>query len=155
MPYIFFRQLFLENSFLRQNCKVDREYLLAFSLSHPPHLFKSQQVSSLVHLPVTILVLKNRQFHLHFQKGHFIQNSYRVFGETSKQFSHGILASSFVTESQTGLVNVAVIGYSSLSRLRNEKSMYDLGELRMNLKRNGDRFYWFDSCTTACQAPKN
>lgn len=74
---------------------------LAFSLPpHPPPFMYSKADKQVLWFTslVTVLVLNNKQFHLHVQRGHFIRNSYRVFGESSQEFYPGILSSDFVTE---------------------------------------------------------
>lgn len=59
-----------------------------------------------------VLVLENKQLHLYFQRGHFTQNSYRIFEETSKELFHGTLSSSSVTEITDWvvcLINLALV----------------------------------------------
>lgn len=82
----FSSKFFLENSFLRPNCKVENIFwpsvcstLLIYS--------KASKQSPWFTKIVKVLVLKNKLLHLHFHRGHFLPNSYTVFGETSKNFS--------------------------------------------------------------------
>lgn len=142
----FSSKFFLENSFLRPNCKVENIFwpsvcstLLIYS--------KASKQSPWFTKIVKVLVLKNKLLHLHFHRGHFLPNSYTVFGETSKEFFHRILSSSFVNWDHRLFANLAIAGYSFLSRLALKGSIRD-SELLLNLKKGKSAFYWSDIWTS-------